>query len=360
MRLDDGGLLAALHEGLFEQPLWHGFLEKFRARVGAPLVSLAFKPVDQETIVELYAGAPMALHRLSAEKHGRVPLPFGQMREARVYTLQELVDMVGPVQQRERAEILAKLGITSMRSVRVTEPGGMDAWLSCADDQEVGPAVSALLAALVPHLRIALRGFVAFNGEKSRPLATSEAFAQSHSGWLTLDVQCRIVDMAPHLEQFFQRSSVLRRGRYDRLMPASPAIDRELTRLVKSFAGSGSARSKAISLSRDPLIDMLVRPVRDRPLSVLSPPVAMVYISSDRWSQADRCDHLIDLFDLLPSEARLAWAIAQGLSISEAAAHLGLTLETARGYSKQVYAKMCVRGQAELVRQIFLSTTFLG
>jgi len=224
----------------------------------------------------------------------------------------------------------------------------------------VGSAVGALLTALVPHLRIALRSFVAFEREKFRSSATSEALGRLNSGWLTLDVRCRIVDMTPHLDQLFQRSSVLRRGRYDRLTPASPAVDRALTELVKGFADNPEGRPTAINLSRDPLIDMLVRPIQDRSLSVQSPPVAIVYISGDRWSQADRCDQLVDLFGLLPSEARLAWAIAQGMSISEAAEDLGLTLETARGYSKQIYAKMHVRGQTELVRQIFLSIAFLA
>src|SRR3546814_20531693 len=66
--------------------------------------------------------------------------------------------------------------------------------------------------------------------------------------------------MTAHLEPLFQRSSVLRRGRYDRLMPASPAVDRELTALVKRFAEDAEARPQAPNLSPDPMIDMLVRP----------------------------------------------------------------------------------------------------
>ena len=362
MRLDDGGLLAALHEGMFEQPLWNGFLDRLRARSGAAYASLAFRPVDEERIVELYAGPPTPLHldRLFNQKYGRDPLPYRRMREARVYTLDELLDPGDAVQQGYRAEFLQPLGITNMRSVRVTEPSGMDAWLSCAGGREPGSGVGALLTALVPHLRIALRSFVALEREKFRSSVNSEAFGRLNFGWLTLDAQCRIVDMTPHLEQLFQRSRLLRRGRYDRLMPASPAIDRELTALVKTFAADREARPRAINLSRDPLMDMLVRPIQDRSLSVPSAPVAIAYISGDRWSQADRCDQLVDLFGLSPSEARLAWAIAQGMSISEAAADLGLTVETARNYSKKIYAKTGARGQAELVRNILTGVLALA
>lgn len=44
----------------------------------------------------------------------------------------------------------------------------------------------------------------------------------------------------------------------------------------------------------------------------------------------------------------------------EAAHMMGLTDETARNYSKRIYAKMGVRGQAELVRLIFLSSASLA
>ena len=71
-------------------------------------------------------------------------------------------------------------------------------------------------------------------------------------------------------------------------------------------------------------------------------------------------DFLVDLFGLSPSEARLAWAIAQGMSISEAAADLGLTVETARNYSKKIYAKTGARGQAELVRNILTGVLALA
>ncbi|WP_235209699.1 hypothetical protein [Sphingobium sp. Ant17] len=58
MRLDDTGLLTALHEGMFQQPLWQDFLERLRQRTGAVYTTLVFRPVDEDAIVELYAGRP--------------------------------------------------------------------------------------------------------------------------------------------------------------------------------------------------------------------------------------------------------------------------------------------------------------
>ncbi|MES2157560.1 MAG: helix-turn-helix transcriptional regulator [Pseudomonadota bacterium] len=357
MRLDDGGLLTALHEGMFQQPLWRDFLERLRLRTGAVYTTLIFRPVDEDAIVELHAGPPPPahLHALFVEKYVRDPFPYRDMREGRVYALAELLERGDPLHLSFHRELMVPQGMSDMRSIRVTEPSGVDAWLACAGGKAIGPGVGALLTALAPHLRIALRAFVALEREKLRSALTSEAFGRLNFGWLTLDARCRIVDMTAHVEQLFQRTTLLQRGRYDRLTPASPGLDRELTALVKRFAADGEARPRAINLSRDPWMDILVAPIRRRSVAAGSTPVAIVYLSGDRWSQADRCDQLVDLFGLLPSEARLAWAIAQGISIAQAAANLGITVETARNYSKKIYAKTGARGQAELVRIVLTS-----
>jgi len=88
--------------------------------------------------------------------------------------------------------------------------------------------------------------------------------------------------------------------------------------------------------------------------------VAAVYLRGDRSSIADRHEQLVDLFGLTPAEARLAWALAQGLSIAEAADAHGLTTETARYYSKRIYAKTGARGQVDLVRNILTGVLALA
>ena len=86
----------------------------------------------------------------------------------------------------------------------------------------------------------------------------------------------------------------------------------------------------------------------------------VAYIQGDNRSLADRHEQLAELFGLLPSEARFALALSRGLSIAEAAQSLGITLETARNYSKKVYAKMGARGQADLIRFILTSVLALA
>jgi DNA-binding CsgD family transcriptional regulator len=362
MRIDDDGLLQALHEGMFEAPLWQDFLTRLQAKTEAKSATLVFRPVDEDTIVTLYASDPPAqADRMSmAAGVRRDPLPYRNMRPGRAYALNELLDPADPLHQNFYQQMMLPQGLANMRSIRVTEPGGIDLWLSCSGGKTIGSATAALLTALAPHLRIALRNYAALERERFRSSVTGQAFDRLKMGWMSLDAGCRIIDATDNVEQLFRWGTLLRRGRYGRLVPASPVIDKQLTALLKEFAVNPDARPQAFNLSKDPWVEMLVTPAQRPAFSGGKTPAVIVYVSGDRRSQADRCDQLVELFGLLPSEARLAWMLAQATSIAEAADALGLTVETARNYSKKIYAKTGARGHAELVRIILTSVLALS
>jgi DNA-binding CsgD family transcriptional regulator len=345
MRFADG-LLESLHEGMFEAPLWDGFVRRLQAVSGAALALLAIRPAGQDGLLELASaeGPAGEIRRL---------LVATAMREGRVYALDELAGTA-------TTSALRAAGIANLQAVRVTEPGGTEAWLACAGGRGLGSATGALLLGLAPHLRIALRAFAALERERFRVAVTGEAFTRLKIGWLTLDAQGRIVETTDNIEQMFQWGSLLRRGRYDRLVPAAPGVDRQVTAFLKEVAAGREVRPLAFNLSRDPWVDMLVAPLQGDSVSGQRSASAIVYVSGDRRSQADRCEQLVDLFGLLPSEARLAWLLAQATSIAEAAETLGLTTETARNYSKKIYAKTGAKGHADLVRIVMTSVMALS
>lgn len=69
---------------------------------------------------------------------------------------------------------------------------------------------------------------------------------------------------------------------------------------------------------------------------------------------------LAGLFGITRSEARLAHALATGHSLRSAAAQLGLSIETARNYSKRIYMAAGLRGQTALVRRLWASAVLLA
>ncbi len=355
--IGEGSLLTALYEGMFEQPLWQGFLSALMAQTGGTHASLLFRPASNEEVVELSVGTDLSgqIRSLVARSQDAQQFSGQEMREGRVYALNELLERIDTAQDTLSADAIAAARIKDVRSTRIAEPSGVSAWLTIASSRSFNAADAALLVNLVPHVRIALRSFIALEREKFHSSVASTAFGRLNFGWLTLDSQCHILDATPNMEQLFQRTGILRRGRYNRLMPASPAVDREISELVKQIAQGTHPQPKAINLSRDPWMDMLVTPAQKPAIAGHTMPIAIAYVSGDRQSQADRCDQLVDLFGILPSEARLAWQLAQGTSIAQAAKAIGLTEETARNYSKKIYAKTGARGQPELVRIIMTS-----
>lgn len=356
MPLDDGGLLLSLHEGVHEKPIFDTFLRRLKARSRASYVSLMFRTSDDDLLVERYLGTEATEHfrQLFLERYATNPFAARHMRDGRIYSLDELFDATDPNHIAFRADLLAPQGLADMRSVRVTDQSSVEAWLVCSGGREIGASTGALLRSLVPHLRVAMRSFVSLDRARFRSRVSIDAFGRLNFGWLTLDDRCRVVDSA-NMERMFERSDLLRCGREGRLILASRAIDRAMTELVKRFASDPASRPKAFNLSRDPSVDLLLAPLHGQLDQASARPVAIAYVSGDRSSSADRCAQLADLFGLTPSEARLSWAMASGRSISEAACELGLSLETARNYSKKVYSKTGASGQPALVRIILTS-----
>ncbi|MET0250063.1 MAG: helix-turn-helix transcriptional regulator [Sphingobium sp.] len=339
-----------LYEGVHDQPPWGRFLERFRSHLGSVNCALTLRPAYGPAVEYQAGDRPPALHRLMAEHMGTASLPHREMREARVYAIEELIDPTDARQRAFVAELARAWGVDVVRLMRVVEPGGVEIWISCAGRRLSGGAVSAQMHAFAPHLRVALRSFVALERERFRFAASADAFGRLGFGWLALDAQCRITDLTPGAEHFLYGNGPLRRGPHDRLMLASTAADRLLVSLVRLYADRPDAAAHAIALTREPAVDLLLRPLAERAATVAAPPVAIAYVSGGGDRIADRSGHLVELFGLLPSEARFAWAMARGLSIAEAARELGLTIESARGYSKKIYAKTGTRGQADLLR----------
>ncbi|MFA6219421.1 MAG: helix-turn-helix transcriptional regulator [Erythrobacter sp.] len=337
--LGETELLVPLHDGMFEQPMWQTFLRRLKRASGGELALLRLRTPGSRDELVLSDGDAGGVARLLGEA----------MREGRTYALSELVDAGGG------GNLPADL-----RAIRLRDPSGLEAWLAVGSSAPLDAEHSSLLAALAAHLRVALRVLASLEQEKARASMSADAFRRMNFGWIAVDERCRIVDCDPQAERFLERSGSLRRGPYDRLVPSSPAVDRQLTALVRGFAADQRHRPRALNLSRDPWIDVLVSPMRLDSLTGDRRAVAVIYLRGDRSSSADRHEQLVDLFDLTPAEARLAWSLSQGLSIAEAAAQHGLTLETARYYSKRIYAKTGARGQVDLVRNILAGVLALA
>jgi DNA-binding CsgD family transcriptional regulator len=306
--------------------------------------------------------APPGLERVYREyAHKCDSLPHINCEDGRVYALCEVLDLADPVHCDFFRKILVPRGMMSMRTMRLIEPSGTSTWLSIArESRDFDGNHDAMLRSLAPHLRRALRSYLAIDRARFSASVTADALRRLNCGWVTLDASCNIMEMSVHAEEILRQSSAIARSGANRLMSWRASVSQAVAEAVAGFAQDSSMRPRALHISHDPWVDMLLVPVQIQHQPASARPVAIAYIQGDHRTSADRHVHIAELFGLTPSESSLALALSRGRSIAEAAVDLGLSVETARSYSKRIYAKTGARGQVDLVRFILASALALA
>lgn len=354
-------LIAALLDGAFENPPFTSFLDRLRQAIGADYAILNFRPPGSpfEDALDLLSGdAPPSIVKEVHRKYfyPQEPPPRVMLAEGRPYSLQELFGPDGAPDDTFYREVFVENGVTAVRQMRVQEPSGVQAYLSVArrgDDFSGHDA--ALLSAIAPMLRGALRHYIALERERFIASVTAEAVRRLQFGWITLDRAGHVLDCDEQGALVLASSGVLSRGATGRLAARPAELERDIFLAVSRVAEAPQSRPRAITLRRDPWLDMLLTPVRRKSIGARSTPAVIAYVHGDSWRSSDRCEQLAELFGLAPSEARLALALSRGMTIAEAAEAFGIAVETARGYSKAIYAKTGARGQPDLVRIVMRS-----
>lgn len=323
---DDGDLLPAIYDGPFETPMWQTLLAGLRRQTGAEGASLTIDGASGGA-TRLHSGTPTLL-------------PLEGLREERVYAAGELPD----------ADAAAMTG--DLRAMCVTEAGGMRATIALtrARGRFAAPD-GALLRRIAPHLRRALRAYAEIERQKAGSAMVADVMARLDFGWLRVDARATVIDSSSEATRLLQHGAGLRITPRGQLIAEDPAVGRRLSAALRAVIDGRSGEPRAINVSQEPWVDLLLMPAGGH---------ATIYIQGDRRSLADRHEQLAELFGLLPSEARLALALSRGMTIAEAAEALGLTTETARNYSKKIYAKMGARGQSDVVRYILTSVLALA
>jgi DNA-binding CsgD family transcriptional regulator len=155
-------------------------------------------------------------------------------------------------------------------------------------------------------------------------------------------------------EAYLGRELLVRRGR---LSLSDKTADTDLTRLIDRFRIA--LRSQAISsppiVIRRPTLKPLVLRTLPVPLAARNPffGARAILVLTDLERDAEFSQSLLaKVFNLTPAQANIAIRIAAGRSLEEAAAELGVTLETARNHLKVVFGKTDTHRQGELVALI--------
>lgn len=331
-RTDENELLTALYGGVLEEEPWRLFLLRLLARVEADVAQVMLRPTGGE----LWALAGQVRDRHLSPVFVPPEPPWDRMRPGRVYSGAELEDAHSPAARNMRLG-LADAGDLCLSVFRA--------------EGDFSASDSALLASLAPHLAIAGRTWGRLEREGGHIAVTEGELALLRGGWILIDAQAHLLDCDSETAMLIAQGKIMGRAADGRLRLLLP----EAAKLLEQAMGSaGPVSHRAVWLWHDPPMQMLMMPPPDGVERAF--PTARCFIRIRALPHGERngvsASILCDLFSLTPSEARFAARMAAGASIAEVAELLGLTIETARNYSKRIYGKMDVRGQADLIRLI--------
>jgi DNA-binding CsgD family transcriptional regulator len=332
-RTDETELLEPLHAGVHEAPLWGTFLMRLRQRTRADAVVL----VAGDTV--LASGTDMESLR---DRAGLPPLPsprLGALRPGRIYAGEELYDAV---------RAAARRGAPAFARIMRVAGNATQGWLAILrEGRDFAAGEAAVIAGLSTHLAIALDTRQRLDHAGENAVLGAQALARAGVGWLAFDGEARLVAASDGAPATLAAAGVI----------AVP--ERRLIGL------SATAEARLIAACAQPMEGSVIR-LGDRTDLLVTPPPrdggrhAMVALLRHAPASTGRTTALMALYGLTHTEAGLAEAIASGASLDAAGAACGLTRESARTYSKRVFAKTGARGQPDLVRLVLTGVAGLA
>lgn len=348
---DERDLLLPLFTGIDQEPLWETFLQRLLARTRAQRVHLFIRPGGvagmppiQRTIrAHGYAPREVAFNLETFSEAGL--LPYAALRPHRVYSLEETILADSAETVRSQREVMRAASVAHARFIRIVARGDHNAWLILLNDRlDFGAADSALLSSLAPHFALALALLMEMRALRLRAAIAEDALGLIGVGQAIFDAEGRVVLADPTALAELDIQSTGRPQIRAGAAQALGAACRELSAAspeVRRTVRFDDRMGKDILLRRAP-VDVgatlsgsySIGLVRKRP----------------RENAASAARVVAATLGLSNREAALADAVSRGRSIVEAGAELQLTQETARNYSKRIYAKTGASGQADLVR----------
>lgn len=213
-----------------------------------------------------------------------------------------------------------------------------------------------LLADILPHMRRALELGQRLETIQQRSAGMLTAFDTLGVAAFLVDADCRIYFANPLAEHMLAAEAALR-APAGRLGLTRAALDTGFRAAIDAATGggreAGGRTGKIMSVprgGRSPL-SLNIAPLDERDRTMFGTgPLALVVVSDgDRPVRLD-IDALRSAFDLTATEARLAAAIAAGMTLAGYAASTGVSLSTARTHLAAIFSKTSTNRQADLVR----------
>lgn len=216
-----------------------------------------------------------------------------------------------------------------------------------------------------PHLEKALEIYARLKRNQLEKEILEDSLDRLAIGTVILDGRGRVIDTNRAARETIKVTRAMALVD-DRLVLKKPDDNIRLARAVKQALAARKTPNTFVEALRitsqtEPDLGLLVKsmPLTDRYQADVSPSV-IIYVGDSAQRNLAQEGFIAQLFGLTPTEAFLATLLANGFTLAEAAAKLGVTENTIRGYAKKIFAKTGVSRQADLVRLILKSVALLA
>jgi DNA-binding CsgD family transcriptional regulator len=322
------------------------FFHDLAARTGAFSLNSRFDPASVAAYGAYYAAmnpwmAKAVCRPLDVGVRAEAMLPQAELKRTEFY-----------------ADYLRPLAVESAVGVTVLRDHGCNFMLSVvcgpAGDQEMD-AAAELLGWLAPHLRQAFGYYRRAGGVASGHVAMQAASDALGVGIVSVGPDRRVRWANAAGRGLLARGDPVGTDACGAIRAAHGAVREVIDQGLATAVRGGSGKTTIAVRSEDGLIATrlsCVVPALSPAERLFSGPTMVLLIETAASGPLPAEEALRSTFDLTRSEARFACTLADGASVTEAAARQGITYETARTHLKRIFAKMDVGHQAALVAKV--------
>lgn len=296
--------------------------------------------------------------------------PFVDLPPGEVVTLSEFTSRDVLAESEYFRQYIEPLGIEQIMGVDMAEPEGWNARLRVTRNRgatEFDQRDRKLLRALVPHLELA----IAIHGKLSRVETErslyEDAVDKLSVGTFILDESGKVVRTNAAAERLLaaDKGIAVVDGKF---APGSRQDNQRFKRLLEEVVEAhrlsepGFVRAfKTESAPGLMKLGMLIRPLPvSRSGETARQPSVAIFVSDPEQRRQVPRHILSELFGFTPAESSLALLLANGHSLDEASAELGISRNTAKSHLSSVFEKSGVTRQSKLVEVILKSVAPMG
>ncbi len=356
-------LIGLVYDGVEEAQPWKTLMCELSQRIGAHDASMVIASPDTPGSYYLVTDNEDPVATGAAHVSGVMSVNIlMDLAQPRASSIDELMPDGGFLRTALYQQFLKPLNILHILGCDVVRNDSLCVKLTIERTREQGPFSGQdkeLLELLSPHMQRAIRLREQHMHGSYMQSFFEESMARLAIGCLMLDGRGRLVSMNACAHRLVGSNRVLcvRNGQ---LRTSSQLEGKSLVKaidlaLAASRNGCRAQRGVGLRLEGSTgVLDVVVKPlIADRTLDSCERPAVIVYLN-ERGQEGIDLDPavLVGMYGFTHCESRLSTLLARGITLTEAADQLGVSINTVKTHLRGIYEKLGTNKQSRVVAQL--------